>query len=885
MLASVSNILVASLFATTVVGSSVHRPENGNHGGDAVDAISAKGLAKLKAWTKSNPPAGNCTLENAVIRREWSAFSRQERLDYIDAVLCLQKKPPTTPLSIIPGVRSRYDDFVGTHINQTLFIHSTGNFLGWHRYYVWTYEQALRNDCNYQGHQPYWNWGKYALDPVNSLLFDGSDESLSGDGSYFEHTPVAVAGAPPPFDVIIPGKGGGCVTSGPFKDMVVSLGPVAGTLDGVTPNPTPDGYSYNPRCLRRDISENAAVSTRTNATVSLLTTRDNISDFQDYMQGVFAEGILGVHAGGHFTVGGDPGGDFFASAGDPAFWLHHASVDRIWWIWQNQDLATRQNAIAGQTHMAGDGVPTTLEDDQFFQVNGKVPKLKDLLTTLGAFGPPFLLRGERFEDGGERGSTLLAFIHRGASRFCSAVPSYGSISNSGCLPASLRLTRSLNQALRYEHRRAGSPPPKNLHGYTPAIDIWAMGMILHKLLGGEFQQINDIWYAEEREFSRAKRPAARLAVKMLAIDPEQRPTATECLRDPWLAIAGNKPEQAPEKRVRSISPVTRSKAQPRKRAQMTVLGSETWHSGAGLPTTKAQKSNYRDGAIPLGATRQMEDLASAHQQAHGRNESGPNDITMILNWQNDQSLLASGLCKLVITSNGSDSIVFTLGLNVWQMDICTRPLVPNDDASHISASAHVYNDVTMNDAESIQRVINRILEALETNDFYNSRFQQNELVQYSTYAPRQAIPSSWNDPAATITNTNKTSNHQNTALPEEDVLGGGPSESPEWVIELVNRIFVRLDDCYSALYYWKEPVQDTHGSIMYHPASDPFFPQPSLSAAMKLRVQSGTDSKQGDSSGQSKQSDSSGKSSSDNSSWNRTTLPLTLSLYDDRAGY
>jgi tyrosinase len=298
-------------------------------------------------------------------------------------VLCLQKKPPTTPLSIAPGVRSRYDDFVGTHINQTLFIHSTGNFLGWHRYYVWTYEQALRKECGYQGHQPYWNWGKYALDPVNSALFDGSDESLSGDGFYFNHTPIAVPGAPPPFDVIKPGNGGGCVTSGPFKDMVVSLGPVAGTLDGVTANPTPDGFSYNPRCLRRDISENAAVSTRTNATVSLLTTHDNIADFQDYMQGIFAKGILGVHGGGHFTVGGDPGGYFFASSGDPAFWLHHANVDRIWWIWQNQDLATRQNAIAGQTHMAGDGVPTTLEDDQFFQVNEKVPKLKDLLTTLG----------------------------------------------------------------------------------------------------------------------------------------------------------------------------------------------------------------------------------------------------------------------------------------------------------------------------------------------------------------------------------------------------------------------------------------------------------------------------------------------------------------------
>lgn len=171
--------------------------------------------------------------------------------------------------------------------------------------------------------------------------------------------------------------------------MVVSLGPVAGTIDGVTPNPTADGYSYNPRCLRRDISENAAVSTRTNATVALLTTHDNIADFQEYMQGSFAKGMLGVHGGGHFTVGGDPGGDFYVSPGDPAFWLHHANIDRIWWIWQNQDLATRQNAIAGQTHMMGDGVPTTLEDDQFFQVNEKVPKLKDLLTTLGGAGGEF----------------------------------------------------------------------------------------------------------------------------------------------------------------------------------------------------------------------------------------------------------------------------------------------------------------------------------------------------------------------------------------------------------------------------------------------------------------------------------------------------------------
>jgi tyrosinase len=28
---------------------------------------------------------------------------------------------------------------------------------------------------------------------------------------------------------------------------------------------------------------------------------------------------MGVHAGGHFTIAGDPAGDFYTSPGDPAF--------------------------------------------------------------------------------------------------------------------------------------------------------------------------------------------------------------------------------------------------------------------------------------------------------------------------------------------------------------------------------------------------------------------------------------------------------------------------------------------------------------------------------------------------------------------------------------
>lgn len=67
---------------------------------------------------------------------------------------CLQSKPAKTPASVAPGAKTRYDDFVATHINQTLTIHYTGNFLSWHRYYTWVYEEALRNECGYTGTQP-----------------------------------------------------------------------------------------------------------------------------------------------------------------------------------------------------------------------------------------------------------------------------------------------------------------------------------------------------------------------------------------------------------------------------------------------------------------------------------------------------------------------------------------------------------------------------------------------------------------------------------------------------------------------------------------------------------------------------------------------------------
>jgi tyrosinase len=171
-----------------------------------------------------------------------------------------------------------------------------------------------------------------------------------------------------------------------LRSMTVNLGPVSPTLaiDGLTAN---NGTIYNPRCLRRDVSEwvTSRWSTDSNTT-DLITQNTDISSFQTTMQGDFANGVFGVHTAGHFTGGGDPGGDIFVSPGDPIFYLHHAQIDRVWWIWQNQDLENRGDAV-GDTITLDNEPPSrngTLDDliDLGPNANGTIT-LRDAMSTTG----------------------------------------------------------------------------------------------------------------------------------------------------------------------------------------------------------------------------------------------------------------------------------------------------------------------------------------------------------------------------------------------------------------------------------------------------------------------------------------------------------------------
>ncbi|KAL2212969.1 Di-copper centre-containing protein [Sarocladium strictum] len=316
-----------------------------NYPADIVDKLQDESMEKLKEHLKRNASPG-CTLENAAVRREWGDLSVAERKEYSKAVQCLQNKPAKTPSNVAAGAKSRFDDFVVTHIQQTGTIHNTANFLAWHRYYTWAYETALRDECGYTGYQPYWNWDRYANDPVNSPIFDGGEGSLGGNSN-----------------------GGGCAQTGPFDELKVNMGP---------------GYNlnYNPRCLKRDVQRRFAQQCTADKTMSVLN-ENSITRFQDHMQ--YSNGI---HAGGHFTIGGDPGGDVFTSPGDPVFYLHHAMIDRVWWIWQLQDLDTRLSAVGGSVG-GGSNRQGTLQDSVSLGYAGESTVLGELMNTMGGKGGAF----------------------------------------------------------------------------------------------------------------------------------------------------------------------------------------------------------------------------------------------------------------------------------------------------------------------------------------------------------------------------------------------------------------------------------------------------------------------------------------------------------------
>ncbi|OJI96766.1 hypothetical protein ASPVEDRAFT_23757 [Aspergillus versicolor CBS 583.65] len=309
-------------------------------------------LPLAAALPYQKPPP--CTPETAIQRKEWSSSSPEERRSYIDAVKCLMDKPSIYPPGTMPASTSYFTDFAASHAGLSLSIHSSGTFLSWHREFVALFESAL-HECSYPSHLgiPYWDWPLYTDRPlIQSTLFDGSPTSLGGNGLPLPEAPpsLALPGAAPPAGTWA--GAGGCIASGPFANISVSLGPLPGKYSetGLPSNWT----QANPHCLARDLNDVVMQQSNNKDIVDKVFSATGITEFQEF--------IATPHTGGHNSGGGKLS-DFFTSPADPVFYLHHAQIDRVWAIWQAGEEGRRESFNGTSTFRNPIGVTPEVDGD------------------------------------------------------------------------------------------------------------------------------------------------------------------------------------------------------------------------------------------------------------------------------------------------------------------------------------------------------------------------------------------------------------------------------------------------------------------------------------------------------------------------------------------
>jgi len=195
-------------------------------------------------------------------------------------------------------------------------------FLPWHRYTVWTYENALRDECGYKGAHPYWD---YSLDmPDHGSSFDKSpifDPVYGFGGNGIDGTgPAPVPGLPRNST-----DTSSCIFDGRFAKYMRPVGP---------------GYNqteWEPHCIKRNLQPDYAASVGSWApnTIPLL----EMTSFQNFSLGFdrnvgTGPGASGVHSAGHSGVNGEMR-NLWSSMNDPLFFMHHANIDRLWALWQS----------------------------------------------------------------------------------------------------------------------------------------------------------------------------------------------------------------------------------------------------------------------------------------------------------------------------------------------------------------------------------------------------------------------------------------------------------------------------------------------------------------------------------------------------------------------
>jgi tyrosinase len=283
-------------------------------------------------------------------RKNVKDLTAQEKQDFVDAVLKLKATPSPHDINL-----SWYDQFVEFH-RQIYYYrpgyagyqigHESPTFLPWHRKFLLMYEQALREVSGKDIVLPYWDWTDAAsTDAVFSNDFMGS----GGDPTQ-----------------------GYAVVQGPFRldTWKVHVLPkdgtttylVRGNLDDKSPLPKKADIDT---CLALEVydaptwDKDAGIETGSDGGTSTYSFRSCLEGWthghtpHDTPYDHASDGLMPdaggqpnhAHNSAHIWVGGiikmEDGGEIIGSMAavdtspnDPAFFLHHANVDRLWAEWQ-----------------------------------------------------------------------------------------------------------------------------------------------------------------------------------------------------------------------------------------------------------------------------------------------------------------------------------------------------------------------------------------------------------------------------------------------------------------------------------------------------------------------------------------------------------------------
>ena len=180
--------------------------------GSTSNSSNIAGAEDFATFATAQTAAEATCVSNPNMRFEWNDFSDSDRLAFIASIKCLLNAPPSGNFQ---PATNRYEDLARLHQTMMTIVHNNNLFLLWHRYFLWTFEQLIRDECGFDRAFPWWD------ETLSAGAFHNLDMFSSPD--YFGDLPPS---ATEPI----------CVTTGAFSGLTCHIGP---------------GSSNTPHCLSR----------------------------------------------------------------------------------------------------------------------------------------------------------------------------------------------------------------------------------------------------------------------------------------------------------------------------------------------------------------------------------------------------------------------------------------------------------------------------------------------------------------------------------------------------------------------------------------------------------------------------------------------------------